>query len=144
MTYQLVVLTFYTLSRNLWDFYRKFRATPRQSAEVHQFPKVSGSCPEVPTFRKEPLLFHIWGYLYSLVSQWYSSSSLHWNNSFCSPLTQALTPTYLNPNPTRAFKCGVIPCEKKQIQSPSCVLEHLMNPYLLGGSFTLGAWLLDG
>jgi hypothetical protein len=39
-----------------------------------------------------------------------------------------LTPTYLNPNPTLAFKCGVIPCEKKQFQAPSCVLEHLVDP----------------
>jgi hypothetical protein len=34
----------------------------------------------------------------------------------------------LNPNPTLEFKCGVIPCEKKQIQSLSCVLEHLVKP----------------
>jgi hypothetical protein len=51
-----------------------------------------------------------------------------WNGSICSPLTQALTPTHLNPNPTLAFKCGVIPCEEKQIQTFSCVLEHLVDP----------------
>jgi hypothetical protein len=39
-----------------------------------------------------------------------------------------LTPTYLNPNPSLAFKCGVIPCEKKQFQAPSCVLENLVDP----------------
>jgi hypothetical protein len=71
------------------------------------------------------------------------SSSLCQTVAFAPHLSQALIPTYLNPNPTHAFKCGVIPCENKKIQAPSCVLEHLVDPYLLGGSFTLGALLLD-
>jgi hypothetical protein len=35
--------------------------------------------------------------------------------AFAPHLSQALTPTHLNPNPTLAFKRGVIPYEKKQI-----------------------------
>jgi hypothetical protein len=55
-------------------------------------------------------------------------SSLRQIVAFAPHLYQALTPTNFNPNPTQAFKCGVIPCENKQIQAPSCVLEHLLDP----------------
>jgi hypothetical protein len=63
-----------------------------------------------------------------LVSQQLSSSSLRQTVAFAPYFSQALTPTYLNPNPTKAFKCAVIPCENKQIQAPSCVIEHLVDP----------------
>jgi hypothetical protein len=63
-----------------------------------------------------------------LASQRLSSSSLHQTVAFTHSLSQAWTPTYLNPNPTQAFKCGVIPCEKKKIQAPPHVLEHLVDP----------------
>jgi hypothetical protein len=41
----------------------------------------------------------IWisGYLFPFVPNCHSSSSMRWNYDICSPLTQALTPTYLNP-----------------------------------------------
>jgi hypothetical protein len=74
------------------------------------------------------LQIQIWGYLYHLISQRLSSSLPCQTVALALLLSQALTPTYLNPNPTLAFKWGVIPCEKKQIQAPSCVLEHLVDP----------------
>jgi hypothetical protein len=42
-------------------------------------------------------------------------------------LKDRLSPTWIQ-NPTLAFKFGVIPWEKEQIQSLSCVLEHLVKP----------------
>jgi hypothetical protein len=41
------------------------------------------------------------------------SSHMRQTVAFAPLLSQALTPTNLNPNLTLAFKCGVIPCEKK-------------------------------
>jgi hypothetical protein len=39
-----------------------------------------------------------------------------------------LIPTNLSPNLTLAFKCGVIPCEKKQIQAPLVFLSTWWTP----------------
>jgi hypothetical protein len=112
MTHQLAVFALKTPFPEPLSFSRKFWTTPKSVCWSHQFPEVSGSSPEVRAFESNRCRSRSEGIYTPLSPNGYLLHSCTKTIAFAPHLSQALTPTYWNPNPTLAFKCGVIPCEK--------------------------------
>jgi hypothetical protein len=128
MTHQLVALALKTLFPEPLSFSRKFRATPKSACWSHSSLRFRDPARRFRAFESNRCRSRSEGIYTPLSPNGYLLHSCAKTVAFAPHLSQALTPTYLNPNPTLAFMCGVIPCEKKQFQDPSCVLEHLVDP----------------